>query len=485
MLIVNAAIGSASLTDRVLLTDRLRTDQAAPLADLRIHDGRIAAVAPRLAPKPGEEVIDAKGCALIPGLHDHHMHLLALASALQSLECGSDHNALAQQLAHRRSEKPAEIRGINYHPGEHDTIDRVWLDRICPDIPVRIQHQSGRLWILNSAAMAHINAGATFPVGVERNDRGELTGRFYHADEWLRDHLPRVAPQLADVSRKLAACGVTGLTDAGPDNDDSTARLLLDAQARGELRQNVLLMGRPGLSHFNEPMLKRGPQKIYLNENHLPELDTLCDKIRHSHRSLRPVAFHCVTRVELQVALSALREAGAHADDRIEHASVADEYALEQISELGITVVSQPHFIAERGDRYRAQVDAEDQPFLYRAQGFLQAGIAFAGGTDAPYGHYDPWRSMLAATERLSQSRHVMGIEERLTPMQALALYLGDSQDPGRKLRQLSAGQPADLCLMNTGWPLMLANLSSEHVYRVWRGGALIFSIANEQEILK
>jgi predicted amidohydrolase YtcJ len=457
MLICNAAIGSTDLTD------------------LRVTDGHIAAIAPKLERQQDEEVIDAKGCALIPGLHDHHMHLMALASALQSLDCNCDHKTLAQKITARRSENPREIRGINYHPAQHDTIDRLWLDRVCADIPVRIQHQSGRLWILNSAAIAKINSGAEFPDGAERNEHGDLTGRFYHSDEWLRDNLPRVLPDLKDVSRKLAACGVTGLTDAGPDNDDNTARLLLDAQARGELLQNVLLMGRAELSNFHEPMLQRGPQKIYLKENHLPDLEDLCNEIRHSHRKLRPVAFHCVTRVELQVALSALRETGANAGDRIEHASVASDDALEQIAELGITVVTQPHFIAERGDRYRAEVDTDDQPYLYRAQGFLHAGIALAGGTDAPYGHYDPWRSMLAATERRSHSGHIMGIEERLRPMQALALYLGDSLDPGRKIREIAVGQAADLCLLDTGWPLMLANLSSDHVYRVWRGGKLIF----------
>lgn len=457
MLICNAAISSTSL------------------ADLRTQDGLIAAIAPKLEPLRREEVVDAKGCALIPGLHDHHMHLLALASALQSLDCNCDHETLAQKIAARRNDHPKEIRGINYHASQHDMIDRFWLDRVCVDIPVRIQHQSGRLWIMNSSAIAQINSSATYPDGVERDERGKLTGRFYHADTWLRDNLPRVLPDLKDVSCKLAACGVTGLTDAGPDNDDSTAQLLLDAQVRGELLQNVLLMGRAELSHFHEPMLQRGPQKIYLKENHLPDLEDLCNEIRHSHRKLRPVAFHCVTRVELQVALSALRETGANAGDRIEHASVASDDALEQIAELGITVVTQPHFIAERGDRYRAEVDPEDQPFLYRAQQLLRAGIPLAGGTDAPYGHYDPWRSMLAATERRSHSGHVMGIAERLTPMQALALYLGDSLDPGRKLREIAVGQPADLCLLDTGWPLMLANLSSEHVYRVWRAGKLIF----------
>jgi len=445
-------------------------------ADVRVENGRIATVAPRLEPQRNEAVIDAKAFALIPGLHDHHMHLLALASAIESLDCYGDHDALAQRLIVRCNEKPAEIRGIGYHPGEQTPIDRLWLDRLCPSVPVRIQHQSGRLWILNSAAIKQINAGADkLPDGAERNKHGELSGRFYHSDDWLRDHLPRVPPALRDVSRKLAACGVTGLTDAGPDNNDSTARFLLAAQARGELLQNILLMGRADLSAFDQPMLKRGHHKLYLKESQLPDFETLCETIRHSHNENRPVAFHCVTRVELQVALSALREAGVNAGDRIEHASVASDEALEQLRELRITVVTQPHFIAERGDRYRQQVDSDDQPFLYRAQAFLQNGIPLAGGTDAPYGHFDPWRSMRAAIERCNQLGHVMGAEERLRPEQALALYTGDSHDPGRKQRKIAPGQTADLCLLDANWNTVLNDLSSEHVYRVWRAGELIW----------
>lgn len=471
MLITRAAIGSTAPNDRDLRRERVN------LVDVRVQAGVIAAVAPALAPQAGEDIVDAGGCALMPGLHDHHMHLLALASALQSLDCNGDHDSLAQRLRARADEKPAEIRGFGYHPGAHEPIDRSWLDRLCPDIPVRIQHQSGRLWILNSAAIRQIRAGTgEWPGGAERDQRGEPNGRFYHADDWLRTHLPRPQPALGAVSRQLAACGVTGLTDAGPDNDDSVAAILRNAQARGELLQNVLLMGRAELSECNAPMLQRGAQKMYLKENALPEFDWLCDEIRRSHDSQRPVAFHCVTRVELQFALAALHDAGVLAGDRIEHASVTSDDALPQLRALGITVVTQPHFIAERGDRYRAQVDADDVPLLYRARALLDAGVPLAAGTDAPYGHYDPWRSMRAATERRCRSGVVMGRDECLSPQQALALYLGDSRDPGRTQRQLTPGQAADLCLLDCDWPTLLAELRCEHVCRVWRAGELIFA---------
>lgn len=49
----------------------------------------------------------------------------------------------------------------------------------------------------------------------ERDDSGNLTGRFWREDNWLGERLPRVLPDLADFGRELAAMGLTGLTDAG------------------------------------------------------------------------------------------------------------------------------------------------------------------------------------------------------------------------------------------------------------------------------
>ena len=55
---------------------------------VRIHGDRIAEIAPGLIAQRGEERLDALGAALLPGLHDHHLHLFALAASRTSLECG-------------------------------------------------------------------------------------------------------------------------------------------------------------------------------------------------------------------------------------------------------------------------------------------------------------------------------------------------------------------------------------------------------------
>lgn len=456
---------------------------AEQIVDVRIDGELISEVGAQLTPQDNESVIDANGCALIPGLHDHHMHLLALAAAQQSLNCAAENQEqLAALLKERRHQRPDSIRGTGYHQGDEAMIDRQWLDGVCPDIPVRIQHRSGRLWILNSAAIAQIPVCAnSFPEGAERTIDDDLSGRFFHMDDWLRQFLPAQLPDIAATSRRLAACGVTGITDAGPDNDGETARLLLAAQRRGELLQKVLLMGCAKLSAVDTPMLQRGAHKIYLKESAIPGFDELCAQIKHTHQQQRPVAFHCVTRVELQIALTALNEAGTHPGDRIEHASIADDGAIEQIKALGITVVTQPHFIRERGDAYRQQVEAEDIPYLYRAQSFINGGIPYAAGTDAPYGHYDPWRSMRAAVERKTPSGQAIGRDETLSPEQALALYTGYPEAPGGKARQIATGESADLCLLDCSWQTMFNDLDSRRVLLVWQRGETIYARTSTQ----
>ena len=54
--------------------------------DVRVGPDTILAVEPGLRPEPGEQVIDGQGGALIPGLHDHHVHLRAAVAARESVD---------------------------------------------------------------------------------------------------------------------------------------------------------------------------------------------------------------------------------------------------------------------------------------------------------------------------------------------------------------------------------------------------------------
>ncbi len=402
------------------------------VVDVRCRDGRIAEIG-RGLPRRDEPVLDGRGGALIPGLHDHHIHLFSLAATARSIPCGPPAvlNRGALRSALRDAPGRGWIRGVGYHESVAGLLDRRQLDDLCPDRPLRIQHRSGKMWFLNSLAERAL--------GIETED-----GQLFRQDELLRERLAGDADLAAAVeqtSGRLASYGVTGITDATPANSAETLALY----RRFSLCQRVNLMG--------DESLRRGHLKIMLDDAALPPYEDFADRIRDAHARGRPVAVHCVTRTELVFTLAALGEVGTLSGDRIEHAAVTDAASLRLIRDLpDLTVVTQPNFVAERGAQYEADLPAAQHDQLYRCRAFLDAGIPLGAGTDAPFGLPDPWLAMAAAVDRRTATGHVLGARETLTPEQALALFTTPLAAPGGTPRRVETGADADLCLLDRPW---------------------------------
>jgi predicted amidohydrolase YtcJ len=424
--------------------------------DIRVHQGTVAAVAHGIRPGPDDVVVEAAGGAVLAGLRDHHVHLRALAAAQRSVWLGPpsvhDGQEFAATLRQAAAEGLGWIRGIGYHESVAGPLDRARLDAVVADRPVRIQHRSGQLWMLNSAGVARI--------GDDRPD-----GRYLHADQWIRERVgpeSDVASDLAAVGRRLASFGVTGVSDATESNGPEDAELL----GHG-LVQRILVMG--------DDRLTRGPRKVVLHDDNLPALDDLSAVIRTAHRHGRVAAIHCVTGPSLWLALTAFAEAGSVEGDRIEHGSVIPPEAIAPLVHLGLTVITQPNFVGERGDAYLEEVDPDDRPWLYRVAGLRDAGVAVAAGTDSPFGHPDPWRAMVAAVERRTGSGRLLGANERVSPEQALDLFSGDLEHPGRRPQPIGPGTPGDLCVLAVPWPEARGQLSSDLIVATIRAGRLIY----------
>jgi predicted amidohydrolase YtcJ len=441
------------------------------IADLRVRDERIAAIG-HLAAESGETVFDAGGGALLTGLHDHHLHFLAFAASFNSVRCGPPEVTIAEELVQAlRAAAGAPggwIRGIGYHETVAGEIDRAWLDRAVPDRPIRLQHRGGRLWVLNSRALEKVLEED------EASPELRATGRLYDGDTWLRKRLSDALPPLGPASRYLASRGVTDFTDASPTNSAQEAGIFHDAIRRGELIQSVMMMGSAALEIRDLPGLVLGATKIHLREAALPPFDETTERIVHSHAAQRPVAVHCVTLAELIFTLAAFEDTGTIAGDRIEHAGIVPPDALPRIARLGLTIVTQPNFIAERGDAYLQDVDSADHASLYRLRSFLDAGIGLGGGTDAPFGHADPWAAMAAAVSRQSKGGHIFGPDEALTPERALALFQGDPHAPGGQARTLVVGARADLCLIDRPWAEARRDLAAVGVAMTLKAGRIV-----------
>ena len=427
--------------------------------DVLVDDGRIARVDPagaaparRLGPV---DVVDGYGGELLPGVHDHHLHLAALASSMGSIDAGPPVVSTLPQLADALTGADAAlpdgrwIRAVGYHESVAGPLDRELLDRIVPTRPTRVQDRSGLRWSLNSAALDRIGAHDSSHPGIVRDTHGRPTGALDRADDWIRAAIGGEFPDLAPVGRELARLGVTGVTDCTPYEDLSGPAAIAAAVSTGVLPQQVVLTGGLGLLDRElPPEVLRGPVKLVLDEPRLPELADLVDAIEAAHGDGRCVALHVVTGATLAFAIAAWRQAGATHGDRIEHGSVIDAAAIAPLAELGLTVVTQPAFVAERGDRYLAEAD-DDPDDLYRCATLLAHGVPVALSSDAPYTSPDPWRAIDAAVRRRTPPGHPQGPAPPVTVPRAHELFTGDPQDPGRRHRRVEPGAAADLVLLH------------------------------------
>ncbi|WP_231562443.1 amidohydrolase family protein [Sphingomonas sp. 35-24ZXX] len=417
---------------------------------LVVHDEIVAVGS--VNPPQDAMVVDANGARLLPGLHDHHIHVAASVAAMQSVRCGppevTDLKGLGQALG-----RPGEgwLRGVGYHESVAGLPDRHLLDELASHRPVRVQHRSGRMWFFNSAGLDILLADHAPPPGLERQ-AGEWTGRLFDEDSWLRSALAATPPVFDAVGGALARLGITGLTEMSPANALVEAGHFAAQMVCGALPQRVVLAGSLALGEWQpQDRLALGPFKLHLHEAHFPDWDETLAAIRAAREQGRGTAVHCVSEAELVFTLGLFAELGVTKLDRIEHGSVIPDALLETLLHMGLPVVVQAGFVETRGDQYLADIPQVEWPWLYRLASLQDAGLVIAGGSDSPYGGADPWAAMRSAVERMTLAGQLFGPQEALSPERALALYLADPFDLGR-IRQIEPGVAADLCLLDRPW---------------------------------
>lgn len=278
------------------------------LVDCRVRGGVVTEIGRQLRACSEELVVRGDGGALLPGLADHHLHLAATAARDASLDVSAaSRDGLAALLSEAVAGEDGWVRAVGYDDVAHGDLDRDVLDAWRRTVPVRVQHRSGALWVVNSAGLDRLGARAAVHEGVERDRTGRPTGRLWRADAWLREALGGRPPSLRPVGARLAAFGVTHVADATP--DAGAAEVVADAVRRDELPQHVMVMAADA-DVRSHPRLSVGPVKLVVADHALPDLDELAGRMRQAHAGGRPVAVHCVTRTALALTLAAFDQAG-------------------------------------------------------------------------------------------------------------------------------------------------------------------------------
>jgi predicted amidohydrolase YtcJ len=246
--------------------DGLETAEA-----IGIADGRVVAVGSRDevldAKAPGARLVAAGSAAIIPGIHDFHLHLVGIARARSTIrldDAASFEALLAElRLAVGTLLPDAWLRGRGWKEAilAGGSLER--LDEAVGDRPALLySHDSHSAWASAGARRAAgLTAEARDPPGgrIERGPGGEPNGLLRESATDLVEAVatrlrgPALDAVLDEVLAELAGLGITGATDAGDTSADNgsgeyaalgdRASLLLGARSRfdGRLRLTVNL----------------------------------------------------------------------------------------------------------------------------------------------------------------------------------------------------------------------------------------------------
>lgn len=442
-----------------------------PMA-VRVQGSRVVAVRPVLDPEPGEEVLDADGRWLIPGLWDAHVHLGQWARRRTRLDLAGSASAaealarVAAGVAALPAGTPLLV-GAGYRPvpwPEPPTVAA--LDAVTGTLPVVLVSGDAHAGWLNSAALARF--------GVPWRDAPVVEA------EWF-DALPGVlaaedamvgAGAYADAMRGAAARGIVGLADyefepgfaAWPRRYPAVGVPLrirassyprdLDAVIAAGIRS-----GDPLVSERGEPLVTMGSLKI-ISDGSLNTRTAACHEAYadggHGVQNVPPgelrrllararengltVALHAIGDAAADAALDAFEATGAAGT--IEHAQLLSAGASARMAALDLVASVQPaHLLDDRPVLARIW-GAERAARSYAFGTLAEAGVPLALGSDAPVAPLDPWLAMAAAVYRGEPGDPPWFPEQSLLPAQALAASTG-----GRE--RVGVGSVADLALLD------------------------------------
>lgn len=477
------------LTGQVVVAvggDGLQTVEA-----IGVGDGHVVAAGSRddvlEAAAPGARLVAAGRAAIIPGIHDFHLHLVGMARSRRAvaLDRVPSFEALLAELRRASATLLPDqwLLGWGWREELLAGADLTRLDQVVGDRRTLVSsHDSHSAWA---------SAAALRAAGVDDGTPDPPGGRFEHAADGgpsgiLRESAtdlveavaarlrgPALDAALDEVLAELAGFGITGATDAGDATAENghgeyatlgdSASLLLGARGRldGRIRLTVnlpaaaigpasLLGLRTGEALPGSATVRAGWAKAYLDGAlgsrtaalHAPylggeasnvgitrlapdQLDALLTAARGARIGL---AMHAIGDRGVSMALEALGRAPAPGvgtpPDRIEHAQLIRAEDLPAFAEHRVTASLQPvHVVTDRPVAESVWADRLASAYPWRSLSAAGARLAF--GSDAPIETANPWLGLFAAVHRRAPGDGATDWlpGEALEPKTALAGY--------------------------------------------------------------
>ena len=494
---------------------------------------------------PDAEVVDFGDSVILPGFNDAHAHLAMAAEDMLHLDLSIDAvGSLAQMFAKLREARvrtPAGewIRGSRYDDAkmaEGRVLTRWDLDEISRDHPIMVLQVAGHWGVVNSKALklGAIDEASVPPEGGKfgRDPSGRLNGILY--EQAIFDYAyPQAArrphtvapPSTPDDRRRglglalraFHAAGITSVTDAltGP----ADIALFADARRSGVLtmRINVLLHHShygslaklESAGAFEGDYLRFGGVKALLdgaiggrtclldrpfegttNDYGIQSMSDaeLRDVVRMVHADGNRICVHAngdrAIGKLLDILEAAHRERPQSAlHHRVEHCTVVNDDLLKRLKDVGAVVAPFGSYVHYHGAKLLDWYGPQRLERMFAHRAFIDYEIPVVGSSDYPCGPFQPLLALQSCITRTGWDGTPLGLSQRITPVEALALYTVNAalaSDENRLKGRLAPGYLCDFIVLDdnplTVDPFTLGALGVRATYvggtRVWERAA-------------
>jgi predicted amidohydrolase YtcJ len=441
--------------------------------DVFLDGGTIVDIAPTGALPSRGEVLEADGTWVIPGLWDHHVHVVQWALVAERQPLG--HAESAAHAARIMGEAPVLADGRRVGTGFRDALwpdtpTLAMLDEATGDVPTYLINADVHSVWLNSAALAR-EGHAPDGIGILREEPAfEISRRLNAVDPVVGDRL------VATMAQDAASRGVVGLVDLDMAwNEEAWARrtrsgfdtLRVEFGIYPEYLNRAVAEGlRTGdvARGAASDLVRVGPLKVitdgslgtrtaacshpYPGDPHNRGLLTvalaeLLGLMTRATAAGLACAIHAIGDVANSHALDAFAATGAWGT--IEHAQLVAHADIPRFARLGVGASVQPeHAIDDRDMTDTIWADQTALPYALRS--LAESGATVLFGSDAPVSPLDPWAAMAASVFRTRDGREPWRPEQGVDAATALAASTHGGTTAGGRIEP---GAPADLALVS------------------------------------
>ncbi len=446
-----------------------------------------------------QEIYDAAGKTIVPGLIDAHAHLYGLGLYMQTVDLTGtmSYDEVLERVAEFQKDHPSEFiqgRGWdqnNWVDKEFPTKDR--LDELFPDKAVALRRVDGHALLVNSKALelAGITADTKIQGGEVIQKNGQPTGVLIdNAMEPVNSIIPKPSKEfseraLLEAEKYALSFGLTTVDDAGLDPE--IIDLIDDLQKEGKMKLRIYAMVSNTPENL-EYYLKKGIYKtdrlnvrsfkVFVDgalgsrgaamrqeysdrHGHFGIMITPADSLEALANTLAASGFQMNSHaIGDSATISVLRnykkalEGQVERRWRVEHAQIISADGFDYFSNNILPSVQPTHATS---DMYWAEdrVGAERMKGAYANKTLLDQTGIIALGTDFPVEHVSPYYTFYAAVVRKDlkfwpetgfQMKDALSREEALRGMTIWAAYANFEEN---EKGSIEVGKYADFTVLD------------------------------------